>query len=79
MRSIAHGCSLRYCPYGYRPGNELRVFERVVDAAGPAAAQAAGAEPGPEAGAGSAGVDGGELSFKEEMWDEDSNDFVPSD
>ena len=46
----------------------------------PSAATYAQAEPPPEAEADpSVGMEEGELSFKEEMWCEDANDFVPSD
>lgn len=62
------------------PGNELRIFERIVQPAPPSAASYAQAEPPPEAEADpSGGMEEGELSFKEEMWCEDANDFVPSD
>ena len=55
--------SLRICRGGW-PSNEIRVFERVPQA-GAAAADSEGATE--------------ELSFEEELWCEDMNDFVPSD
>ena len=57
-----------------------QIFERIVQPAPPSAATYAQAEPPPEAEADpSVGMEEGELSFKEEMWCEDANDFVPSD
>jgi len=73
------------------PGNELRVFERVDGAAPPSVAEATQADLEQGQGQGQEqeqeqeecvikgeGMDE-ELSFKEEMWCEDTNDFVPSD
>jgi len=56
--------SLRICRGGW-PSNEIRVFERVPEAGAVAAADAKGSAE--------------ELSFEEELWCEDMNDFVPSD
>lgn len=62
------------------PGNELRVFERVVEPTQSTAAAATQAAPQPEVEPEPCVVmEEGELSFKEEMWCEDANDFVPSD
>lgn len=56
--------SLRICRGGW-PSNEIRVFERVPEAGAEAEAGAEGAAE--------------ELSFEEELWSEDIDDFVPSD
>ena len=54
------------------------VVDGYVYTKAPTAAQAE-TEPGAEPDVCITGADDGELSFKEEMWCEDANDFVPSD
>mmetsp|Transcript_32108 Transcript_32108/g.75822 ORF Transcript_32108/g.75822 Transcript_32108/m.75822 type:complete len:317 (-) Transcript_32108:11-961(-) len=58
------------------PGNELRVFERVIDPTQPTAAATAQAVPQPGGEPEPCVVmEEGELNFKEEMWCEDDNDY----